>query len=121
MLIILSIVINLDVISRSHLWLQLIKGTVGTANERFDAISVMHPLYSQQKPISSDGRYCYQSSVERDKPEVEQTGRDQKSKNNLYLTPLPHTKDVSNVGLAVETPVFSSFIHLQSEIIVMLL
>lgn len=59
--------------------------------------------------------------MERDKPEVEQTGRDQKSKNNLYLTPLPHTKDVSNVGLAVETPVFSSFIHLQSEIIVMLL
>ena len=55
--------------------------------------------------------------MERDEPEVEQTGRDQKRKTNLYLTPLPHTKDVA---LAVETPVFSSFIHLQSEIIVML-
>ena len=55
---ILSIIINLNVISRSHRWLQLIEGTICTTNERFDVISVIHPLNSQQKPISSDWRCC---------------------------------------------------------------
>ena len=58
----------------------------------------IHPLCSQQKPISSDWQCCYRRSVVRDEPEVEQTGSDNNKAAKITLTPSRFTayKEVSD-------------------------
>ena len=115
MLTILSIAIDLDVISQSHF---------RTTNERFDVISCTHFIITVSK-----SSYHQTDDVVIGVPwnVIKRRSNKQEAIKTAKITfiswcfiSLSNTKDVSMCVLAVGTPAFSYFIHLQSEIIVIL-